>query len=168
MTRTLRFTIMLGLVAIGLALLVPCAYATPPQRDHYVVGPADGADFAAGELCAFPVHLYFLVFEFKETLHFDNDGTLRMVHDQCVEQDAFSANGKTLIGELYRFTFSGYFDDEGNFTYGVGEGVLEKVRLPDGSWFIGAGRTDTFSGFTFFPNHGTQPNIDAFCAALAP
>jgi hypothetical protein len=48
--------------------------------------------------------------------------------------------------------------------------VLERVRLPDGSLFISAGRVD-FTGngpdFIVTPDNGATVNLAGFCAALA-
>jgi hypothetical protein len=50
------------------------------------------------------------------------------------------------------------------------DGVLERVRLPDGSLFISAGRAD-FTGngpdFTVTPDNGATVNLTGFCVALA-
>jgi hypothetical protein len=84
-------------------------------------------------------------------------------------QDTFTANGNTLVGEPYRGTATFKFVDHElvEFTY---VGVLEKVRLPDGSIFMAAGRIDLLlneATFVFNPDHGVARNQDAFCAALS-
>jgi hypothetical protein len=51
-------------------------------------------------------------------------------------------------------------------------GVAVKVRLPDSSLFIAAGRSDFMAHpgaqFIIVPDHGMAVNLDGFCAALAP
>jgi len=62
------------------------------------------------------------------------------------------------------------FNSDGNNTDVFTDGVLERVRLPDGGLFISAGRVD-FTGngpdFTVTPDNGATVNLAGFCAALA-
>jgi hypothetical protein len=56
-------------------------------------------------------------------------------------------------------------------THVFASGVVEKILLPDGTFFISAGRLDFLGhpGATFVlsPDVGNSGNVDAFCAALA-
>jgi hypothetical protein len=89
-----------------------------------------------------------------------------MSHDHFVQQDQFSANGKTLTGIPY--TGNSQCHNNGGVWTCAAEGVLEKVPLPDGSIFIAAGRVNPFMGFAMEPTHGAFKNLAGFCAALAP
>jgi hypothetical protein len=59
-------------------------------------------------------------------------------------------------------------------THGYRAGVVEKIRLPDGSLLINAGWNDWIyhlgDVFVLYPDKGYQDPADAarFCAALAP
>jgi hypothetical protein len=90
-----------------------------------------------------------------------------MVQQHSAEQDTFSANGKTLVSQVYHFSLQGFFDENGDVTV-VGHGVLVRVPLPGGGVFIGAGRVDSFGNFSLSPDHGAFKNLEGFCAALSP
>jgi len=96
------------------------------------------------------------------------DGTGReTLH--VVEQDTFSANGVTLVGDPYSFYISLTWVDFEPVAYTL-SGHLEKVRLPDGSIFMAAGRIDllaTEAELPLVPDHGVVKNQDAFCEALS-
>jgi hypothetical protein len=153
------------MVALGCALLAANAVATPPQKWHYSYDGPGGIDTT---LCGFEVTITILVGEVDQTIYLDASGNLiTKVVEHGLQQDAFSANGKTLTGRSYRYTDTTYYD-QGLPTYTVAEGVLEKVPLPGGSLFISAGRVNPFTGFALEPDHGTIQNLEGFCAALAP
>jgi hypothetical protein len=53
----------------------------------------------------------------------------------------------------------------------VSSGVVERVPLPGGDFFLTAGRVDVFANpepFILQPDVGSQGNLQGFCAALAP
>jgi hypothetical protein len=106
------------------------------------------------------------------TLFVDESGAPRRIHGHATEQDTFSANGKSLTGTPYTFNIDVFIDDSGNPIGLFNEGVLGRVRLPDGSQFIAAGRIDFaaqgFPNFSFTPDAGGVVNLDGLCAALAP
>ncbi len=70
---------------------------------------------------------------------FDKSGALMRVSQHLVEQDTFTANGKTLISEPFTFNIELEFDSSGNLTRFTSQGPGAKVRLPDGGLFVTAG-----------------------------
>ena len=147
------------------AYFVSAASATPPEHSSFSLQGTFVVP--AGDLCSFDVQLDFDV-AINQTNFFDSAGNLTMLQQHAAEQDTFSANGKTLVSEVYHFTFQLFFDENGEVTKAVADGVLIRVRLPGGGVFIGAGRVDAFGGFALSPNHGAFKNLDRFCAALSP
>jgi hypothetical protein len=101
--------------------------------------------------------------------HEGQAGTHVLAH--ATVQDSFSANGVTLVGEPYRQTISLDFSPSGDLEKAFTVGVYEKLRLPDGSLFIAAGRLDLLTStqdqFILTPDNGVVRNQDAFCAALS-
>jgi len=160
-----RFAFVVTLVVLGCAGFIATASATPPEKTHSSYA---GVTFPVDGLCPFVLTGMILVGELDQTTYFDGAGRITMIHQHFQQQDAFSANGHTLVGDLYTANADLYFDSSGNVTNIVAQGVLEKVTLPDGKVFIGAGRVNPFTGFALSPDHGAFQNLDAFCAALAP
>jgi hypothetical protein len=103
---------------------------------------------------------------------FDKTGALIREHDTIVEQDTFSANGKSLTGIPFTFNLQFVVDSSGDLTHVYATGVAERVPLPDGSFFISAGRLDFaahgFPDFILTPDQGGTVNLAGFCAALSP
>lgn len=154
-----------------LALVACCmsgtaALAAEPVRGRYSFS---GVSFVvrAGALCDFDVTVASPVGEVAWTAWLDGDVLVRY-HEHVVEQDAFSANGKSLTGEPFTFNIHLSFAESGELLESSAQGAIEKVRLPDGSWFIAAGRVDPFTGFALIPDRGTTPDVAGLCAALAP
>jgi hypothetical protein len=93
----------------------------------------------------------------------------RIVH--LVQQDTFSANGHTLTGLSYTIEVTTRFDADGNLVSDTAQGIVEKVPLPDGQMFVSAGRVNLqvdHGDIILVPDVGSSPDVDAFCAALAP
>jgi hypothetical protein len=162
----LRLTIVLA-VALGTAVFASSAAAEPPTKTEDTF---TGTDVLTG-VCAFPVNVELTISgTIKE--FFDQNGALTRVQIHNVEQDVFSANGKTLVGLPYTFNLKILFDSSGNITHAFASGEVSRVPLPDGSVFHTAGRADFVDhpGVTFLiqPDHGSQGNLAAFCAALSP
>jgi hypothetical protein len=92
------------------------------------------------------------------------------VHE--VEQDTYTANGRTLVGTPFTFEEQVLFDSSGNVTHHFASGLVEKIPLPDGSLFISAGRLDFTQHpgvqFILSPDMGHTGDLAAFCAALSP
>ena len=102
--------------------------------------------------------------------HFDQNGNVTMLSQHVVEQDTFIANGVTLVGDPFTYNFQVLFDSSGSVTHVYNSGLIEKIRLPDGSlFFITAGRLDwieTDAVFRLWPDVGTRENRAKFCAAF--
>src|SRR5262249_19736746 len=106
------------------------------------------------DICGFPVTIDFTVTG-TLTSFFDKSGNLVRVALETVEQDTFSANGKVLEGIPYPNNQEAFFDANGNITHIYGSGIYAKMRLPDGSLFISAGRNDINSpGWVISPDRG--------------
>ena len=123
------------------------------------------------DVCSFPVNVDSTVSGF-EIDFFDGSGALTRIYIHNVEQDTFTANGKTLTGIPFTFNIEVLFDSSGNVTNVFASGVVEKIPLPDGSLFVSAGRLDfaAHPGATFLisPDKGNPGNVAGFCAALSP
>jgi hypothetical protein len=89
-----------------------------------------------------------------------------------VEQDTFTANGRTLAGTPFTFETQELFDNNGNLTHVFYSGLVETIPLSDGSLFISAGRLDFTQHpgavFLLSPDMGHTGDLAAFCAALSP
>jgi hypothetical protein len=158
--------------AFGVAVIVGCLMATiglagPPERVSWSL-TGEGVSFVvpAPDLCEFDVTVTVLVLEAEETYHYDREHQLLRVQTHITQQDAFTneVSGKTLTGEVYAATVEADF--ERNETWATG--VFEKVRLPDGSWFLLAGRVQLLQETLMIlaPDHGTVKGVEGFCAAL--
>ena len=123
------------------------------------------------DVCSFPITVDFSSVG-TETDFVDSSGAITMAFLHFVEQDTFSANGKTLTGEPYTANVHFLLDSSGNITHIFGQGIVEKVVLPDGGLFITAGRVDFVAHgsppFLITPDVGAAVNLAGFCAALSP
>jgi hypothetical protein len=102
----------------------------------------------------------------------DTNGNVTRWLARVVEQNTFTANGKSLTSLPHTFELMALFDDSGAFTHFFEQGVLARIVLPDGSLFLTAGRVDFVPhgspSFLFTPDAGTAGNVAGFCAALSP
>ena len=164
--RSKSMAVLLGLAALlAAAVFAQSAGAVPPtSEDVYFTG---SATLAAGELCGFPIVLD-AVEQGTTTTFYESGGALVKRVGHIVEQDSFSANGKTLVGEPYPYEFITEFEN-GVRVSRYFQGVNERVKLPDGDVFIIAGRV-------YFNQPGTILTVDsgnsgnnlaAFCDALS-
>ena len=155
-------------VAVGAGVLAAGAAADRPVKTAFT-----GATFTSvmSGVCAFDVQVDSTASGF-EIDHFDRSGAITMVDINEVEQDVFSANGKTLTGIPYTFNLQILFDSAGVVTHAYASGNVSKVPLPDGSVFHSAGRVDFLAhpgaAFLLSPDKGNPGNVAGFCAALAP
>lgn len=166
----LRRGLRLGIALLGavgtMAIFSGTAVADQPTVTEF------NATFTAvlTDACAFPVNVSGTV-QGKETDFVDQSGAITSIHFQGIEQDTFSANGQTLVGEPFHADAVFVFDSSGNVERAVGQGIVEKVRLPDGNLFIAAGRVDfvahDFPTFVLTPDVGATVNLAGFCAALS-
>jgi hypothetical protein len=123
-------------------------------------------------VCAFPVNIA-VTFNGTQTTFTDQSGNTTRVEIHAVEQDVFTANGKTLVGLPYTANAHEVFDPQsGEVTQYHVSGVISRVPLPGGDVFLSAGRIDFLAHpdapFFLQPDVGAQGNIAGFCAALAP
>jgi hypothetical protein len=123
------------------------------------------------DACSFPITVDSFAADLTETDFVDQSGAITSISFRGDVQDTFSANGNTLVSEPYELNVVILFDDSGNVTHIYGHGIIDRVRLPDGSLFIGAGRVDFVAHgtppFILTPDVGATVNLDGFCAALS-
>ena len=154
---------MLGAVALG-----STAAAGPPEKSAFTNVEFDSV---LSDVCPFDVNIHSVVSGF-EIDYFDSAGNIVKAQIHQVEQDTFSANGKTLTGIPFTFNLTFRIDGNGDVTSVVATGVAEKIPLPDGSLFVSAGWVDfaDHPGATFLlsPDKGNPGNVAGFCAALSP
>ncbi len=157
------FALVLALSTLGIS--TSAALADKPAKFNYT----GAADVDLDDVCTFSIHL-FSDMTSKETDFFDQNGALTRIFIHVVAQDTISANGKELVGIPYAYNLVFLFDSSGNLTNFYAEGVVEKIRLPDGSLFVSAGWTDVLTlptGFTIVPTLGRSGNVAGLCAALS-
>src|SRR5204863_6694374 len=139
--------------------------AMPPTRVHYSYSAS--VALPAGALCSFPIELDGTQ-SGTNTTFYDQNGVITERIVEAFEQDTFNANGKTLQGDPYPFSFfHDYVDGVPVTSYGTG--VFERVPLPEGSVYIVAGRVAFFTlppaPIPFVDSGNSGNNLDAFCAA---
>lgn len=163
-----RGVLALALLA-GFAVTAAPAAAAPLSPEHNAYARSDDVVFEG--YCDFPVSIH-VDQTGHETVFYDENGVVRKIVAHIVEQDTFSANGKTLQSRPYPINFSLLFDADGNLTHYVGTGQLIRMRLPDGSLFVGAGRVNWIDHldalFIFEADRGKPVDGTRFCAPLAP
>jgi len=140
------------------------ASAARPEKEYFT----DSLSGTDTSLCGFPIDVSAQISGFFIDF-FDQSGDLKRASLHIEEQDTFTANGTTLVSEPYTFNGQLRFSDDELVSFEI-HGVHVKVRLPDGSIFMGAGSTDILArslGFVAAPDHGVAKNQDAFCAALS-
>jgi hypothetical protein len=154
--------------ALGIVGLAQPAAADPPTRqDLDFTGTAELAD-----VCSFPITVD-ITQRGTVTQFTDRNGDITRIEVHAVEQDVFTANGKTLAGLPYTYNIHVLFaPDTGEATHAYATGVVSRVPLPGGALFLTAGRVDFIehpdAAFILQPDVGAQGNIQGFCAALAP
>jgi hypothetical protein len=164
----LRRLTVVFLVAVGAIIFALSAVADRPTRI-----PFEGLTFSSvlTDVCAFPVNVDSTI-SGTEIDYVDQSGALTRSFIHQVEQDTFTANGKTLVGTPFTVNTEVLFDSSGNVTHAYGSGLFETIPLPDGSLFVSAGRADFTQhpgvGFLLSPDMGNPGNVAGFCAALSP
>ncbi len=163
-----RWLTILTVVALATAALVSPAAAGPPVHYQFVFTGDPGT---LTGVCSFDIW-YQGTATVMATDFFDNNGTPLRTYWHVVEQDTFIANGKTLVSLPYTYNAQVRYDSSGSVTGLDSSGAVVRIRLPDGSLFSSAGRTDWMGHppgtMLLSPDHGHSGNLDAFCAALAP
>jgi hypothetical protein len=157
-----KLGLLLTLLIASLAVASTAA-ATAPVRTH---GELHNHYTLVG-VCDFPIAVD--SYTSRDRIRFyDESGTPTMFILHDTEQDTFSANGKTLTGEPYTFTWQVLFEN-GVPTAAHVNGRVEKLILPDGTLYLAAGRIDWLAhpdeDFLITPDQGgLTGDIDAFCA----
>ena len=163
----LRATLLVAVMSVALVVLPGRATAAPPTIEH--VGPLQwtGVTLDAGVLCDFPI-AWDGTQEYTRTTFYENDGTtVAMRITMGTEQDTFSANGKTLVGDEYHFTFQAFFEDGVRVAL-YSYGNAERIPLPGGGVFIITGHESVTGPNVFSVDSGNDGNnVAAFCAALS-
>jgi hypothetical protein len=117
------------------------------------------------DLCAFPVTEQSTV---NGTLTIFTVANRTQAAFRGTEQDVLSANGVSLMGLPYHADVTAPVESDGSFGLLTTHGVQQKVLLPDGSFFISAGRgVAADGGVVIIPQRGGSVNLDRLCAALA-
>lgn len=160
------------LLCLSAAAVMAAVLASTAAADEPVISSFTFSGTAAlTDVCSFPITVDFSSVG-TETDFVDSSGAITMAFLHFVEQDTFSANGKTLTGEPYTANVHFLLDSSGNITHIFGQGIVEKVVLPNGGLFITAGRVDFVAHgsppFLITPDVGAAVNLAGFCAALSP
>ena len=155
---------------VAAVVLAVCAAPAPADPPFPAQVPVEGYA-TLNDTCAFPVEVAFRADVTAK--YFFVKGVLTKVAWHTVEQDTFSANGKSLTSLPYTFNMQILFDSTGTVTRHVTQGAGVRVPLPDGSVFVTAGRIDWLvkpnypdNAFILVPDNGATVNLDGFCAAL--
>ena len=163
-----RQVAVLVVVALSAGVFVSVAAAAEPTKID--LPPTTFTSTLTG-VCAFQVSVSFTSGG-TEIDFVDQGGALTMIRQHLVEQDVFSANGKTLTGLPYTFNLDVLFDSSGHVTHVYASGETSRVPLPGGTVFHTAGRGDFVlhpgADFLIQPDNGAQGDIAGFCAALSP
>jgi hypothetical protein len=161
------------LSSVAAAVLAAAAFAQTAAAVEPIREDASFSDTVVlADVCSFPVNVEFTVTG-TQTTFFDENGNITRIKLHNVEQDVFSANGKTLVGLPYTFNVQVLFDpDSGEVTHVFASGLVSRVPLPGGDFFLTAGRIDFAAhpgaSFLIQPDVGVQGNLEGFCAALSP
>jgi hypothetical protein len=154
----------LAVLMVSAAVLAPSAAAAPVRS-----GGTFTQTVSLEGVCPFTITVESTI-TYSEMDFYDQSGTQTAALIHVVEQDVFTANGKTLTGLPFTFELQFILED-GEFTHVFANGVVERVPLPDGSVFLSAGRLDFVNhpgaAFVLTPDVGNSGNIAAFCAALS-
>jgi hypothetical protein len=159
-------------VALLVSLVLASVFASSAGASPPVKMPISFEDVTAtlSGVCAFDVDVSSDI-SGTEIDYFDASGNLTRVFLHVLEQDTFSANGKSITGEPYTFNIQILFDAEGNVIHAYASGVTSRIVLPNGTFFLSAGRLDFVNhpgeAFVLSPDFGRTGDIAAFCAALA-
>ena len=152
------------------ASLFLAAASSATADTPFKVSFAYTADSVLTDVLPFPVNIH-SVLSGTEIFYFDQNGALTRIYVNQHEQDTFSANGKSLVGDPFTFNIELIYDSNGNVIHEYSDGGVEKIPLPDGTLFISAGRFDFVDhGFNFVisADEGNPGNLAALTAALSP
>lgn len=160
----MRMLVTSAVALVAMAVFASQAMATPPTSSQQTF--SGGGTIPAGALCSFPVQLD-ATQAWTSTQFYDQNGLITRDTARGTEQDTFSANGKTLVGNPYAFNIVNEFVD-GVFVSNWGAGIAESVTLPGGGLFIVAGRVNIAGAPVLTVDSGNSGNnLAGFCAALS-
>lgn len=163
-----RFVFALVLAVGTFGVSVTTAQADKPTKTQ--LPPITFSPSVLTDVCSFSVNIEPTVGG-TQTLFVDTGGNLIRQRFHFVEQDTFTANGKTLVGIPFTFNLEFLFDSSGNLLQFYADGIVEKIPLPDGSLFISAGRVDWTAhpgvDWILSADNGNPGNVAGFCAALS-
>ena len=149
------------------AVLASSAFAATPTKTSF---SATDVPATLTGVCSFDVAVSSDISGF-EIDYADQSGALTRVYIHNIEQDTFSANGKSITGEPFAFNLDVLFDSTGSVTHVYASGVVERLVLPSGTLFLSAGRADFAqhpdATFLLSPDVGNPGDVAAFCAALS-
>jgi opacity protein-like surface antigen len=155
----------LAAFAVLALVAVSAASASPPVITR--VPSLGTASAVVSGFCATDITLTFTVTDWSRTDFFDSAGNLTESHYKFFEQDTFTGPTGTLIGDKYSLEFMWTYDSSGNVTHIYGDGVQEKVTLPNGrAVLISVGRVDYLSGNPLEPEFGHTSGFAPLCAAI--
>ncbi|HZD86709.1 MAG TPA: hypothetical protein VE088_01725 [Gaiellaceae bacterium] len=165
--KILLFT--LAALAACLCVGVSAASARPPVITHIpAVGPFT---FTVHGVCPFDFTDVNSLSNYTEQDYFDTNGNLMKINWEFSAFDQYIGPGGTTLFNSGggHFHAQMVFDSNGNVSSDYGEGVIERVLLPDGSTFFAAGRADFLAHGSepiYVPDWGHARNLAGFCAAL--
>ena len=161
-----RFALAICL-ALGLLAVPLTAAAKAPTMYRYTATPPD---LTLSGVCTFDITIRSTI-RTIEIDYVDANGALTRVYINGTEQDTFTGPGGSLTTYPYTYNLELRFNSTGEYTGFVASGVILRLRLPDGSLFLSAGRLNVLAhpgiSFSFVPDLGHSGNLGAFCAALA-
>lgn len=160
----MRFFGVTAIVASTVVMSAAGASAARPSKEPL----EEAITSTVTSLCDFPIAVTSVISGTLTIFFGSTEGNDRVVF-HSTGQDTFTANGTTLVGEPYTAKTTLQFSNFELVAFHV-VGVLEKVRLPDGSTFMGAGRIDVLTStadFIVVPDQGVSRSQAAFCAALS-
>jgi len=163
--RSAGWLVVVGAVAVAATVFAASAGAVPPVTSDQVFASTN--DLTG--VCPFTIRVD-SEGTGRESDFYDHDGTQTGALIHVVEQDVFTANGKTL--QSLPYTFELHFDGAPpNFAHIYSTGIVSRIPLPDGRTFLSAGRVDFVAhpgaGFLLTPDVGRSGNVAGFCAALS-
>lgn len=162
-----KVLLLLPIVLVLLWTSMVTAAAKAPTIIRYTDTPPD---LILSGVCAFDLTIHSTL-QVTRIDYVDGSGALTRIYIHATEQDTFTGTGRSLTTVPYAYNLEIRFDSSGGVTAFVASGVILKLQLPDGSWFLSAGRINVLAhpdtSFSFVPDFGHSGNLDAFCAALA-
>jgi hypothetical protein len=144
----------------------PAALAGQPPKSEYTYTEYN----AITDVCSFPVDVVSTLTAVEKDF-FDGSGMLTRIGIHYVAQDVYTANGITIVGDLYPFNMQILFDENMEITHVYVNGVIARIPLPDGSRFLSAGRVDFIEHagrYVLSADKGNPGDVAAFCEAFQP